>query len=202
MEIDITNFSAVLGWVIAHGYFLIFLVLCVEGPVVTAATAFAAALGYFNPLGILLLSVLGDLVPDTAYYVVGYIGRRKLIERFGSRFGLTPARLERLERLLKNNLYRTMITLKLTPVVSTVGLALVGALGLSFSRYLFLCAVVTIPKSLIFFIIGYYFGHLYTVSESIHSVEVGIPLVVMTVILSSLAYQKIVVLIRKKSTVI
>lgn len=199
MGIDITNFSAVFQWVIAHGYFFIFLVLCVEGPVVTAAAAFAAALGYFNPWVILLLSILGDLVPDTIYYVIGFFGRRNVIERFGSRLGLTHARMDRLATLLRRNLRRTMVTLKLTPIVSTVGLALVGALGLSFGRYLFICAAVTIPKSLIFFIIGFYFGHLYNVSDYIRSVEVWLPLVVLSGIFFYVLHQKVVENIRKRN---
>ena len=40
--------DATLQWVIAGGYALVFFGMMIEGPIVTAAAAFAASLGYFN----------------------------------------------------------------------------------------------------------------------------------------------------------
>mgnify|MGYP001591522550 CR=1 FL=1 len=51
------SFATVFDWVIKHGYLFIFIAMCVEGPVVTAAAAFAAALGYFSWPVIFILAI-------------------------------------------------------------------------------------------------------------------------------------------------
>ncbi len=76
------TFSAATQWVLMHGYWVIFLAMLIEGPVVTAAAAFAVALGYFNLWAIFGLSLAGDLVADIIYYAIGYWGRITVVERF------------------------------------------------------------------------------------------------------------------------
>ena len=134
MSIDFTNFQAVFHWVIANGYWFIFLVMCVEGPMTTAAAGFASALGYFDPFIVLLLSILGDLVPDSIYYSLGYFGRGPMVEKAIHYFGLTKERVLRIENLLKEHFGKTMVVLKLTPIVPTLGFILVGYLKLSFLK--------------------------------------------------------------------
>ncbi len=167
MNTDFGNFQDVFQWVIAHSSLVIFLVMCIEGPMTTAAAGFAAAAGYFNPAWILFLSVSGDLVPDSLYYLVGYRSRLRGIERIARYFKITPERQARLETLLKKHFGKTMLILKLTPVVTTVGFALVGYLKIPFRKFFAWCSIVTIPKSAIFLAIGYFFGHLYTVNAYI-----------------------------------
>lgn len=169
MNTDFGNFQDVFQWVIAHSSFIIFLVMCIEGPMTTAAAGFAAAAGYFNPAWILFLSVSGDLVPDSLYYLVGYRSRIRGIERIARYFKLTPEKVAHTETLLKKHFGKTMLILKLTPIVTTVGFALVGYLKIPFRKFFVWCSIVTIPKSIIFLSIGYFFGHLYVVNAYIHN---------------------------------
>ena len=152
---NITDFHQVLVWTIAHGYAFIFLAMCLEGPMITTAAGFAAALGFFNPWAILILSILGDLVPDGIYYLIGYIGRFAVIERIAHRLGLNQERIQRTENQLKKHFGKTMVALKLTPLMSVPGFMLVGYLKLSFGRFIYYCSAITFPKSIIFLIIGH-----------------------------------------------
>lgn len=159
------NLLSIAHWAISHGYLFMFLAMCLEGPIVTAAAGFAASLGYFNPVYVLILAILGDLVPDTGYYLFGYVGRIALVERFENRLGLSRQRIGRLEELLKKHFSKTMITLKLTPVLAAPGFMIVGALRMPFKKFLKFCSYVTVPKALAFLFIGYYLGQVYFVSK-------------------------------------
>ncbi len=196
--LDFTNFQQVFTWVIAHGYFLVFLIMCVEGPITTAAAGFAAALGYFDPWVVLIISVLGDLIPDSIYYFIGYSGRFSIVEKFGFRLGLTQARIDGLEKKLKAHFGKTMVALKLTPVIPTFGFMLVGYLKLSFMKFTKFSALVTIPKSIIFLVIGYFFGRLYNIDQYVHYAEIFFPLTVLVIAGLYFGYKKASVLIASK----
>lgn len=148
-------------WVLGQGYWFIFLAMLIEGPIVTAAAAFASALGYFNPLFILVLSLVGDLVADIIYYAIGYWGRLNLVERFGYHFGLTTERMKNMEHLMHTHPIKTLLALKLTPILPTPGLMLVGATKMDIKKFTIFSLLITLPKSLAFMIIGYFFGQQY-----------------------------------------
>lgn len=158
---DFSSFQAVFDWVIAGGYFLIFIGMLIDGPVVTAAASFASALGYFNILIIFAISVLGDLVADVVYYLIGYWGRLSVAEKYGHYFGLSDERMKKIESLLNDHAIKTLIVLKMMPVLPTPGLMLVGATRMPWRKYTLISFVMTIPKSLFFMVIGYYFGASY-----------------------------------------
>jgi|SRR3989344_880595 len=155
------TFSAMVQWVLGHGYWIIFLAMLIEGPIVTAAAGFASALGYFNPFAIFGLSLAGDLVADIIYYAIGYWGRINLIERFGHRFGLTTERMKHMEHLMHTHPIKTLLALKLTPIIPTPGLMLVGATKMDLRKFTIFSLLITLPKSIVFMIIGYFFGQQY-----------------------------------------
>jgi membrane protein DedA with SNARE-associated domain len=191
MGVDFSNFQQTLMWVIAHGYLIIFLVMCVEGPVTTAAAGFAAALGYFNPWIILSISILGDLIPDSFYYAVGYFGRGPVVEKAARYFGLNQARADRIELKLREHFGKTMVALKLTPVVPTFGFMLVGYLRLSFIKFTKYSSAVTVPKSITFLVLGYFFGRLYDINQYLHYAEIFFPIMVIVILGGIIIYNKI-----------
>jgi len=201
MTLDFASFSSVFAWVTAHGYFLIFLAMCLEGPMTTAAAGFAAALGFFNPWIILLLSILGDLIPDAIYYYMGYFGNTAAVNKFSklwSGLGLTQQRVQKMEKLLHEHFGKTMIMLKLTPLLAAVGFMAVGSLRASFRKFIKISFLVTFPKSIIFLVIGYYFGHLYNVSEYVRYTGIFLPLLVALIFILYFGGKKISSMIVKK----
>ncbi len=152
------SFNSILAWVAAQGYPLVFLGMCAEGPAVTAASAFTAALGHFNPWVILLLSILGDLIPDTIYYYIGFFGRLSMVKWIEKRAKATPSRLDKLHHLMHQNHTKTMLTLKFTPFIAIPGFIMIGAKRWSYWRFIWVCALITVPKSIILVLLGYYAG--------------------------------------------
>lgn len=144
-----------------YGYTLLFLGMLPEGPVITATASFGASLGLFNVWLVFLISVLGNFLPDTAYYLVGFWGRRRVIDKYGKYMMLPRERLERLEQLFHANAVKTMFAVKLLPFVATPGLIIAGIARMPLRQYLFWSIVITIPSSLAFVLLGYYFGEAY-----------------------------------------
>jgi len=160
---QLTSFSATFTWVIAHGYFLMFIAMLIEGPIVTAAASFALAFGYFNFGAIFILSILGDIVADVIYYAIGYFSRITVVEKWDRHFKLTTERIKRIEHLVNKHPIKTLIALKLTPILPTPGLMIVGATRMNLRKFVSTCAVIILPKVIFFMAVGYYFGAAYGV---------------------------------------
>jgi len=158
---DTNTFYSVFSLLISHGYLIMFFIMFIEGPVATTAAAFAAAQGYFSLLAVFFISLAGDMVADTVYYCMGYSLRLTVIEKFGHFFGLTHSRIERLENLLKKHTIKTIVALKLTPMVPVPGFMIIGSARIPFLKFLAICLYVTLFKTTLFMIIGYYFGIFY-----------------------------------------
>lgn len=181
---DLANFSSAFDWVIGHGYVLMFVIMVIEGPVITSAAAFGAALGYFDGWIVFLLSIIGNLLPDVIYYAIGYWGRKRLVNRYAHYFGLSHEKIIRLERLSELHAGKAMALIKLVPFLATPGLIIVGAVRMPLKRYIWWCVALTVPSSLFFYIIGYYFGAAYNIIR--HYLDLGGAFIIATLILYAL----------------
>lgn len=195
---DLNSFSSLLASFIAHGYILMFLMMCLEGPLATAVGAFAVALGYFNLYAVIALSILGDIVPDTILYYIGYFSREKVIEKYGHRFGLTFVRMDKIENLIKNHAIKTVTAMKFTPLLPFFGFMLVGTARFSFSRFLTICFTSTLVKTATFMIIGYYFGRAYNFTKYVKYGEYSLFIIIILAVLVFFIYRKFFGWISKK----
>lgn len=164
-----TTFQAIAQWVLQQGYTLMFVLMLIEGPVVTAAGAFVAAFSYFHLWIVFVLSVLANLIPDAAYYAMGYWGRHNFIDKYGHYFGLTKERMAAAEKFSKEHTGKSLFAIKMIPFMATPGLIAVGASKMDIRKYIFWCIVITIPSSLGYLLLGYYFGAAYgTIDRYLH----------------------------------
>ena len=166
------GFQSTVQWVLQHGYPLLFIVMLIEGPVVTAAGAFVAALHYMNVWIVLLLSILANLIPDLVYYAIGYWGRETFMNKYGHYLGVTPERIASTEKLAEQHSGKSLFMIKMIPLLATPGLILVGATKMDIKKYAFWSIAITVPTSLLYLIIGYYFGAAYNTIE--HYLNLGI----------------------------
>jgi membrane protein DedA with SNARE-associated domain len=179
-----TTFQAITQWILQQGYSLMFILMLIEGPVVTAAGAFAAAFSYFHLWIVFVLSILANLIPDAVYYAMGYWGRRRFLDKYGHYFGLTPQRIAAAERFSKNHTGKSLFAIKMVPFLATPGLIAVGAAKMDIKKYIFWCIIITVPSSLFYLLIGYYFGAAYgTIDHYLHLGYYLIIAVILVVIL-------------------
>lgn len=132
--------------------------MVVEGPIITTAAAFAASLGFLNIWIIFFLSLAGDLVADFLHYTIGFATRLTLIERYGHYLGLRKSRINKMEKHLKNHLGKTLFLVKFTPPLTTIGLLFSGALRVPLRKFIFYSLIITLPRTIFFTALGYYFG--------------------------------------------
>ena len=152
MDFDLLN------WIIQHGYIFMFLIMLVEGPLVTTIGAFGAALGYFNVFGVFILSFFANFLPDLGYYGIGIWGGSRILDRFGERLGIPPSRRERAAQFIANNMGKWLFFLKAVPLFSPPGLAIMGALGVPIKRFIWWDAFMVAITSLFFVVLGFYSG--------------------------------------------
>ncbi len=150
-----------LHWLTSHGYFLMFVFMLVEGPVITAAGAFAAKLGYFRLSIVFSLSIAGNLLPDILYYALGYWGRAKFVDRFGKYFKLDRQKIIKLESLMRDHAGKTLLVVKLLPFMAVPGLMAAGLTRMPLRKYITLSLAIILPTSLLFLLVGYYAGAAY-----------------------------------------
>jgi membrane protein YqaA with SNARE-associated domain len=95
-------------YVEAYGVWALFLVLYLEslgaplpGESALVASAFLASTGELLLTPVVLASFIGAVAGDSTGYMIGRAGGRPLLLKFGPKLGLTPERLQRVERLFE-----------------------------------------------------------------------------------------------------
>ena len=155
------DLSNILHLLILFGYPLIFIITIVEGPIITIIGAFLASLGYLNIFVVYAVVVYADMVGDIFWYSLGYFGRQHFLDRFGHFIGITPEKIQNLERYFDSHAGKTLLIAKITHAVGLPFIIAAGAAHVRFKTFFWYNLLATIPKSLIFVLIGYYLGRSY-----------------------------------------
>src|SRR3989344_3685438 len=96
-----------------YGYFLLFPIMVVEGPIITVIVGFLSSLGLLNVFITYVVVVIGDLAGDSIAYAVGRWGGIKLITRWGHYVGLNIGRIEKFQDYFYTHAAKTIIWGKL-----------------------------------------------------------------------------------------
>ena len=142
---------------ILYAYLIIFLIMILEGPLITMSAAFAASLGYTNIWIIFLLSFFADLVGDSLDYIIGYYGGRKVIKKYNHIFKIKKETLDKIELHFKKHLGKTLLIVKMTPL-AVPGLILAGVGKVPLRKYIKWCSIIILPRAIFFTGVGYFFG--------------------------------------------
>ena len=111
-----------------------------------------------NLAAILLVVVAADLVGDVILYFVGRFSHGSLPQRWRARLGLDEQRQAALEEHFRASGGRTLIIGKLTHSAGFLVLLAAGGARMPFGRFLLYNLAGTVPKSLVFLLIGYTVG--------------------------------------------
>lgn len=143
---------------VTYRYALIFPLTVLEGPIVTVIGSFLASQGYLNVYAVYAISVVGDLVGDVLYYGLGRFGRHGFIDKYGKYLLVPPERVKELEGHFGRHSGKTLVIGKLTHAMGVFVLVSAGIAKVPFGQYLLYNFLPTLPKSLAFVMIGFYFG--------------------------------------------
>ncbi len=145
-----------------YGYYLIFPVALVEGPIIAVICGWFVALGILNFFVVYLLLIFANILGDTIYYLIGYWGGPPLIKKWGHWFKLDLEETVKLKKHFDNHGGKILLTAKITPHFASAAV-LVGA-GLakySFWSFLRYSLTIEIIKTAILMTIGYFIGDAY-----------------------------------------
>jgi len=153
----IFSFTTIIQWLLTYKYFILFPVVVVEGPIATIIAGFLASIGHLNLYIAYGLIIVADVVGDSIYYALGRWGTR-FVERWGHYIGLTIERVKKIELHYTHHAGKTLILGKLAHSIEIPFLVFAGIAKVSYRKFLLYVFIPSIPKSLLFILIGYYFG--------------------------------------------
>jgi membrane protein DedA with SNARE-associated domain len=146
---------------IQYKYLLLFPVLVFEGPIITVIAGFLVSLGDLDFLRTYTLAVTADLLGDSLYYAVGRLGAHRVVGRWGKYLGVTWGQVEKVKRHFDRHVGTSLVLGKLTHGVGGLILLAAGVAEVPYGVFLWFNLLGTLPKSLLFLLVGYYFGHGY-----------------------------------------
>ena len=127
-------------------------------------TGFLYRLGQFELVPLYFSLMAGDFVADLVWYVIGRFGARKLINRYGHFFNITPEIIDKIEKRFKTYqdkiLFISKITMGFGFALATLLVA--GMLHVPFKRYAILNFLGGFIWTAFLMIVGYFFGNVYS----------------------------------------
>lgn len=117
---------------------------------------------HFTLLGVVVAGVIGDVLGTSIAYVIGYVGRRELLETHGRKLHITPGKLALVERWFERYGLVVIPVGRLVPMVRTFIGFPAGAAEMPYVRFAALSAVGATVMCLIFASIGKAVGHNWT----------------------------------------
>lgn len=139
-------------------YGLLFPAVLIEGPVATIIAGLLVAHGQLDFFLSLIIIVSADTLADLGYYAIGVFGEANIAQRIKTRLGITPDRLATLKDSFYRHSLKAFLAGKVLHGPGIIVLIAAGAARVPLLRYLLVNFSITLLKSLLLLIVGYYFG--------------------------------------------
>ncbi|MDP2643267.1 MAG: DedA family protein [Candidatus Peregrinibacteria bacterium] len=145
-------------------YFLLFLGIIIEGPVLMVVCGFLLRLEVFAFWPMYVVIMLGDLTGDVIWYYVGHFFAEPFLRKFGKYFGVNKENLELAKDLFQKHHFRILFISKITlglgaPLATLIS---AGASHVPFRKYMKINLFGEMFLVLGLVGIGYFFGHIYS----------------------------------------
>ncbi len=155
------SLDAVLQLLSTYGYFILFPLAIVEGPIVTVIAGLLVTTGVFNPFIAYVVVIVGDIVGDSFWYGLGRFGGghfTRLLERW---FGITQEKIQAVKHKLEHHRFKMTAISKLSQGVGFAGMIAAGVVRMSYPLFVFACLLVTLAQCAAYLLLGIFFGNAY-----------------------------------------
>lgn len=149
-------------------YVLLTILVAVEGPIATLVGAAAASAGLMRPVPVFIASAAGNLIADTLWYSLGYLGKMDWVLRLGHRMKIDKRHLERLEDNLREHAVKVIFLAKLTVSFSIPTLIAAGLIRAPWRKWFPPVFIGEMMWTTALMLVGYY------ATEAIKRVEQGV----------------------------
>lgn len=143
-----------------YGYLIIVPLSMFTGPIIGVIGGLLVSLGTLNWLVVFLALEAGDIFGDIVFYYLGHFGHEPFIQPVARWLGATAEGEARLAKAFERNATKVILLNKLNAAGAVV-LYYAGAIRMPFGRYLFINAASSVPKVVLFEVVGYFFGQSY-----------------------------------------
>ena len=175
-----------------YKYFVLFPFIVIEGPIVTIIAGFLSSLDLLNIFIVYPVVVAADLTGDLIYYSFGRWGKENFINSYGKYFGLKEENVKKIENHFEKHTRKTLIIGKLSHAFGAPILFAAGMVKVPLLEYLWFNFLATLPKSLAFLLIGYYFGQFYVrLNKYLNYFSIGLLVFVILVLIAYYGYNKV-----------
>ena len=183
--------QVILDWIIHNSSLVLVIGMIFEGPTIILVASFGATMGYIDFPTIFILGVLGDILGDLIWYIVGYVSRKSFIETYGKYIGLSQERLGKLSMLFERHPGKMLLALKISPILAVPGIIASGITKMPVKKFLTTITSIIIPKVIFFMIVGCSFGHFYdSIAKTLQSSLYALGMTTISVIGIAYIYRK------------
>ena len=155
------SLDAVLQLLSTYGYFILFPLAIVEGPIVTVIAGFLVTTGVFNPFIAYAVVVAGDIVGDSFWYGLGRFGGGHFTRALERWFGITQEKIQTVKHKLEHHRFKMTAIAKLSQGVGFAGMIAAGVVRIPYPLFVFACLLVTLCQCAVYLLLGMFFGHAY-----------------------------------------
>lgn len=149
-------------------YVLLTALVAVEGPIATLLGAAAASAGLMRPIPVFIACASGNLIADSLWYSLGYIGKMDWVLALGKRMKIDQRHLERLEDNLREHAVKVIFLAKLTVSFSIPTLIAAGLIKAPWRKWFLPVFIGEMMWTTALMLVGYY------ATEAIKRVEQGV----------------------------
>jgi len=147
-------------------YAVLFPLGVVEGPVISLVVGFLINKGIFSFWIAFPILLLGDIIPDTIFYLLGFYGQKtKFVQRLISRKDFLANHLLVIERLWLDHPRKIMFFGKLTYGMAILFLTSAGMVKLSFKKFISNAILVSVTQYGVIVLVGYLLGNSYEIAS-------------------------------------
>ena len=159
--------SVLIPLILQYRYLVLFPLAAIEGPIIALVVGFLIRLNFLSFWPSYLILILGDIIPDTIYYLLGRSGSQsKLWVKYSqSKSGLLH-NFSVIERLWQTHPRKTMFFSKLAYGLSTPFLISAGLVKMPFKKFISLTIPITLGQYVVILGLGYLLGNSYELAAA------------------------------------
>jgi membrane protein DedA with SNARE-associated domain len=116
-------------------YFLIAILVTIQGPAVILLAGAASSAGWLNPGLVFAAAACGDLTADVFWYSLGHAGKVEWILRVGRRLGIRTDAVEYLQHAMREHAAKLLFLAKLTVGLVIPSLIAAGLVKADWKRW-------------------------------------------------------------------
>ena len=181
-----------------YGYFGMFLgmvleaiIIIIPSEVILATGGILASSHIFSFWGAFIIGLLGSVFCAIAIYLMGYIGGKPFIKKYGKYFFMKEEDLVKSDSWFNKYGLISALIGRNFPIIRTLISLPIGIMRLSFWKFLIYTTIGSIPWTFVFVYIGYTLGKGWTtVNKYIGSLKIPI-LILLSILIISYFYKKI-----------